>query len=241
MLWFKRDRRKRERRKINKCKILMSFTFSPITFWPLISQICWSVRRPLRAAELSFTIEVIRPFLKRKPSCPFMSLWRVTVRSNGLQTVIVFSVLVYNYIMNMHMIVYKATFLAFFFVKWRNKMSSGVLCRLSFFLSSIASLHPFPYMHCFFKTTCHRWTQTEWTQQGVMMADEIIQTQVLKFLDRGWNWPGLVGGNLPQSICTPVRLMLYLKNWPEDRWNSHFLNPRNRQCLQSFSITRVTW
>lgn len=30
-------------------------------------------------------------------------------------------------------------------------MSSGVLCRLSFFLSSIASLHPFPYMHCFSK------------------------------------------------------------------------------------------
>lgn len=44
-------------------KIWTSFTFSPMMFWPLISQIWWSVRRPLRAAELSCTIEMIRPFL----------------------------------------------------------------------------------------------------------------------------------------------------------------------------------
>lgn len=125
----------------------MSFTFSPIIFWPLISQIWWSVRRPLRAAELSCTIEVIRPFLKRKPSCPFMSLWRVTVRSNGLQTVIVFSVLVYNCIMNMHVIVYRAKLFVFFFVKLRKKKNCrGVFCRLSFAFSCIASLHPFPYL-----------------------------------------------------------------------------------------------
>jgi len=73
-----------EKREASGCEARV--TLSPMTFWPLISQIWWSVNRPLRAAELSWTMELMRPFLKMKPSWPFRSLWRVTLRSSGLQT-----------------------------------------------------------------------------------------------------------------------------------------------------------
>lgn len=61
-------------------------TFSPMTFWPLTSQMLCSVRRPFLAAELSLTMDVIFPFLKIKPTCPVLSLCMVIVRSKGLQT-----------------------------------------------------------------------------------------------------------------------------------------------------------
>lgn len=63
----------------------VSSTFRPITFCPLISQMLCSVRSPFLAAELSFTIEVIFPFLKIKPTCPVLSLCVVIVRSKGLE------------------------------------------------------------------------------------------------------------------------------------------------------------
>lgn len=61
------------------------FTFNPITFWPFISQMLCSVRSPFLAAELSFTIEVIFPFLNMKPTCPVLSLCMVIIRSKGLK------------------------------------------------------------------------------------------------------------------------------------------------------------
>lgn len=63
---------------------VMFFTFNPMTFCPLISQMLCSVRRPFLAAELSFTMDVIFPFLKIKPTCPVLSLCIVIVRSKGL-------------------------------------------------------------------------------------------------------------------------------------------------------------
>lgn len=63
----------------------ISFTFRPITFCPLISQMLCSVRSPFLAAELSFTIEVIFPFLKIKPTCLVLSLCMIIVRSKGLE------------------------------------------------------------------------------------------------------------------------------------------------------------
>ena len=63
-------------------------SFKPMTFCPLISQMWWSVRRPFLAAELSFTMDVIFPLLKIKPTCPLLSLCIVTVRSKGLSRIV---------------------------------------------------------------------------------------------------------------------------------------------------------
>ena len=59
-------------------------TFIPTTFWPLTSINWWSVKIPFLAAEESFTMDLILPFLNTKPMNPWLSFCMVIVLSNGL-------------------------------------------------------------------------------------------------------------------------------------------------------------
>lgn len=59
-------------------------TFIPTTFWPLTSINWWSVNIPFLAAEESFTMDLIFPFLNTKPMYPWLSFCMVIVLSNGL-------------------------------------------------------------------------------------------------------------------------------------------------------------
>ena len=54
----------KETSKTKQHDVSSALTFSPMTFCPLTSQMLCSVRRPFLAAELSFTMDVIFPFLK---------------------------------------------------------------------------------------------------------------------------------------------------------------------------------